>query len=73
MGKQMKIYEIHESDALKIIDVLRQNNEFHQHRDRMNQALHLSSEVRFSPLTSETESAFMRLSYLIQEQGSRGE
>ena len=58
--------DIHKSDLEKILDVLNRNEMFHRHRDAMNGELHLSSEVRFSPLTSETISARERLEQLLK-------
>jgi hypothetical protein len=58
---------IHESDLLKILDALKNNEEFHRHRDLMNGAIHLAREVRFSPLTSETIAARERLELLMAE------
>ena len=57
--------EIDKSDLLKILDVLKVNEEFHRNRDLMNGALHLAKEVRFSPLTSETISAVERLNSIL--------
>jgi hypothetical protein len=57
--------EIDKSDLLKILDTLKGNEEFHTNRDRMNGALHLAKEVRYSPLTSETIAARERLEKLL--------
>lgn len=53
--------DIDKSDLLKVLDVLRANEQFHRARDEMNGALHLAREIRFSPLTSETISARERI------------
>jgi len=58
--------EIDKSDLLKILDVLKANEEFHRHRDKMNSAIHLAKEIRFSPITSETISAVERIEKLMQ-------
>ena len=57
--------EIDESDLLKILDTLRGNELFHTSRDKMNGALHLAKEVRYSPLTTETINARERLEIII--------
>lgn len=62
--KNLKKVTIHESDLLKILDVLEKNEDFHVARDEMNSYLHMS-EVRYSPLTSATISAVERLENLI--------
>lgn len=59
--------EIELSDLQKIRDVLKKAHEHHDFRDRMNATLHLASEVRFSPLTSELASALGRLVNIEQE------
>lgn len=59
--------EIDKSDLLKILDVLKSNEEFHTSRDRMNGALHLAREVRYSPLTSETIAARERLEKILEQ------
>lgn len=56
------------SDALKILDALVANEEFHKYRDNMNGTVHLARETRYSPLTSETIAARERLSTLMREQ-----
>lgn len=53
--------EVDKSDLLKILDVLKWNEEFHRARDAMNGSLHLAREVRYSPLTTETIAARERL------------
>jgi len=60
--------QIDKSDVQKILDVLIMNEEFHIHRDKMNGAIHLAKEVRYSPITSETISAKERLEKLIAEE-----
>jgi hypothetical protein len=64
------LMQIDPSDAHKILDNLRNNEEFHIKRDEMNAAVHLSTErVRYSPITSETIAQRERLEKLMQEQG----
>ena len=63
--------EMDMADMLKLKDVLQMNCEFHANRDRMNGAVHLAKEVRHSPLTSETMSAFDRIQAIIIEQGGK--
>ena len=60
--------EINESDLLKVLDVLRNNEEFHRNRDKMNASIHLAKEMRFSPITSETISAVERLERLLKKE-----
>lgn len=58
------------SDAAKILDILRDNEEYHLKRDEMNAAIHRSTErVRWSPITSETIAQRERLETLMKEQG----
>ena len=57
--------DIDKSDLLKILDVLKNNEIFHRHRDLMNASIHLAKEIRFSPLTSETIAERERLEKLI--------
>ncbi len=52
---------IHSSDIEKILDAVAQAYRFHTFRDEMNAALHLASSTRYSPLTSELDSARERL------------
>ena len=52
---------VEEAGLRKVLDVLRENESFHRHRDQMNGAVHLAREVRFSPLTSETIAARERV------------
>lgn len=61
------IVEIELSDLQKIRDALHKAHEHHDFRDRMNAALHLASEVRFSPLTSVLASALDRVVGIEQE------
>jgi hypothetical protein len=58
--------EVDKSDLLKILDVLKNNENFHYNRDKMNGAVHLAREVRFSPLTSETIAARERLEIIMK-------
>jgi len=58
--------EIDKSDLLKVLDVLKDNEEFHRNRDKMNSAIHLAREIRFSPITSETISAVERIEQLLK-------
>jgi len=60
-------FEVEMSDMVKIMDVLQENVEFHVNRDKMNGAVHLAKEVRYSPLTSETMGAFDRVRSLITD------
>lgn len=53
------------SDLQKLHDALGKAVEFHTHRDRMNAALHLASETRFSPLTSSLIAEYERLSMIL--------
>lgn len=53
-------------DLKKVLDALRANRDFHRYRDAMNAQVHMAAEVRFSPLTSVTESAVDRLAMLIK-------
>jgi len=59
--------EIDRSDLLKVLDVLKANEEFHRNRDKMNSAIHLAKEIRFSPITSETISAVERVENLLED------
>lgn len=66
-GPRMKIDQ---SDAAKILDNLRNNEEYHIKRDEMNAAVHLSTErVRYSPITTETINQRERLEALMREAG----
>ncbi len=69
----MEKMEMDKSDALKILDVLKGNEEFHIHRDKMNGALHLAKEIRFSPLTTETINARERLEKILKETGNENQ
>lgn len=53
------------SDFYKILDALKANEEFHINRDKMNGAVHLAKEVRYSPLTTETINARERMEFLL--------
>jgi hypothetical protein len=59
--------KIDESDLLKILDALKNNEDFHRKRDEMNGAIHLAREVRYSPLTAETIAARERLESLLKK------
>lgn len=61
------ITNIDTSDLWKILDCLRENEEYHIRRDQMNAAMHLAKEPRYSPLTSITRDARERLERLIGE------
>jgi hypothetical protein len=61
------MHSIDKSDLLKILDVLKANENFHRHRDLMNAGIHLATETRFSPITSETIGARERLEALIND------
>lgn len=67
-GGQM--LQLDSSDAAKILDSLRDNEEYHVKRDEMNAAIHRSTErVRYSPITSETIAQRERLESLMKDQG----
>ena len=57
--------DVDRSDLLKIADVVHRAAQFHANRDHMNQALHLATEVRYSPLTSELLATQDRLAALL--------
>ncbi|MCL4866986.1 MAG: hypothetical protein KJZ47_13910 [Gemmatimonadales bacterium] len=59
--------QVHTSDAQKILDALDRAAAFFSHRDEMNAAVHLATQVRYSPLTSEVEAARDRLRALLLE------
>jgi len=59
--------EVDRSDLLKILDVLKNNENFHYNRDKMNGAVHLAREVCYSPLTTETISARERLEIILEQ------
>lgn len=59
--------EVDRVDLLKILDVLKNNENFHYNRDKMNGAVHLAREVRYSPLTTETMSARERLEIILEK------
>ncbi len=59
--------ELNESDFYKIYDALKGNELFHTSRDKMNSALHLAKEVRYSPLTTETINAVERMEHLLKD------
>ena len=59
---------VDDSDLHKILDVLRDNELFHKHRDIMNGQIHLAKETRYSPITSETMSAKERLELILSKQ-----
>lgn len=58
---------VHESDLLKIQDVLKLNCKFHEARDVMNASAHSSDTVRNSPITYETLQALSRVSNLLED------
>jgi hypothetical protein len=60
--------KVDRSDLLKILDVLKANENFQYNRDKMNAAVHLAREVRFSPLTTETIAARERLEKLLENE-----
>ena len=64
---QKRMIEITLSDFQKITDILKKAHDHHDFRDRMNAILHLATEVRFSPLTSELESNYIRAKEILQE------
>lgn len=53
--------EIDSSDLDRIADAMAAALRYHRHRDAMNAELHLASETRYSPLTSELEGAQERI------------
>ena len=59
-------------DFLKIYRVLFKAAEYHEHRDRMNSAVHLAEEVIFSPLTSELMAASRRADDILTAHGQAG-
>ncbi len=59
--------KIDKSDLLKIFDCLENNSTFHVSRDRMNSKIHLASETRYSPITSETLATRDRVARLLDE------
>jgi len=64
----MEKINIEQSDAQKILDALKENTEFHRRRDEMNAQVHLAKEVRQSPITSTTVSAYERLTEIMNEE-----
>lgn len=67
MSFSAKDLERLKEDLQKILDILVLNAEFHVARDNMNSVLHLATNTRWSPLTSETISARERLEALIKD------
>lgn len=62
----METRQVNKSDLDKIFDTLRNAEEFHQLRDRMNAQLHLARETRYSPLTSELSASLDWLKAIIE-------
>jgi hypothetical protein len=58
---------VSKSDLLKILDVVKLNEDFHYNRDKMNGAVHLARQVRFSPLTSETIATRERIENILAD------
>lgn len=63
--------EVESSDLEKVLDVLERNSVFHHRRDEMNAEVHLSRDVRYSPITSETEAAKERVSKILRTEGRK--
>ncbi len=63
----MNKVEVDTSDLRKIRDNLENNRDFHVARDTMNAELHLSDNIRYSPLTSETEATYERVENLLEK------
>lgn len=57
----------YKADLEKLLDTLNHAADFFEHRDRMNAKVHLATEVRFSPLTSEVLAARDRVVNLVLE------
>ncbi len=58
---------VEESDLAKVMNILVRNVGFHTYRDKMNAELHMSREVRYSPLTSETQCEVDRLNSIMSD------
>lgn len=56
-------------DFKKIYRALLKAAEYHQHRDRMNAAVHLADETILSPLTSELMAASRRADDILTAHG----
>lgn len=63
----MAVIEVDSSDLFKIHDALAHAVRHHEARDEMNAALHLATNTRASPLTSEIAAAEERLRQIIEE------
>lgn len=61
--------EVDVSDVQKAYDVLERAAQHHEARDDSNAALHLASQTRLSPLTSELMAARDRLSAVLNGAG----
>lgn len=59
--------EVDRSDMGKIRDALADVEKYLLARDRSNAAIHLSSSVRFSPLTSVVQAARERADIIMEE------
>ena len=59
---------VDDSDLAKIQDVLVRVSAYHRLRDQMNAHLHLATEVRYSPLTSELQAAMERMDGIVIEE-----
>lgn len=55
------------SDLEKVRDVLKDAARFHEFRDRMNAAVHLATEVRWAPLTSQLMAERDRAERMLEE------
>ena len=54
----------------KVFDAVEAAHRFHVNRDTMNAAGHLATQVRYSPLTSELETAAETLKRLIEDKST---
>lgn len=61
----MVVIDVERSDLEKVHDVLAAALRFHRARDESNAALHLAGQVRYSPLTSQLESEYDRLTHVL--------
>lgn len=66
------IFHVDESELLKIHDALYAATKHHIARDESNGYLHLASQTRLSPLTSELSAALDRVKALLEAGGRDG-
>jgi hypothetical protein len=59
------VIEVERSDLEKVHDVLSVALRHHRARDESNAALHLAAQARYSPLTSQLESEYERLTHVL--------